>query len=302
MPASPSAITSLDLGGITLTYVPDGEFRAEPGLAYPRGSDAMLSDGLDVVDDDGMLVLSVGAILISTGGRRVLVDTGIGRRTIPLVRPGTTRDAYMRGGALLDNLRAVDVGPEDVDAVLLTHLHADHVGWIGDEDTPGVHTFPNAEYWLDESEWAFWNRPEHSGDAVAPRPNELALIDERRRPLTSGSGPVAGVTAVPTTGHTPGHHAFAVQGTHSRALIVGDAVHCPGEVLHPDVVWVGDHDADGAVRTRHEIADRVGSDDVVLVGPHFPDAVFRRFDPDAAQPVTAVAHQSTERRGVAPGR
>lgn len=288
MPARPAATSSLDLGGITLTYVPDGEFRAEPGLAYPRGHDDMLSDGLEVLDDDGMLVLSVGAVLISTGERRVLVDAGIGRRTIPLVRPGTTRDASMRGGMLLENLRALGVEPGDVDAVLLTHLHADHVGWIGNEDADGVPTFPNAEYWLDDAEWAFWTRPENSAEAVAPRPHELALIAGRRRHLVAGTEPVAGVTAVATTGHTPGHHAFAVRGSHTSALVVGDAVHCPGEVLHPDVVWVGDHDAAEAVRTRHDIADWVGTEDVVLVGPHFPDAVFRRFDPAAVRPLTVV--------------
>jgi glyoxylase-like metal-dependent hydrolase (beta-lactamase superfamily II) len=288
VPARPAATSSLDLGGITLTYVPDGEFRAEPGLAYPRGHDAVLSDGLEVLDDDGMLVLSVGAVLISTGERRVLVDAGIGRRTIPLVRPGTSRDASMRGGMLLENLRALGVEPGDVDAVLLTHLHADHVGWIGNEDADGVPTFPNAEYWLDDAEWAFWTRPENSADAVAPRPHELALIAGRRRRLVAGTEPVDGVTAVATTGHTPGHHAFAVRGSHTSALVVGDAVHCPGEVLHPDVVWVGDHDADEAVRTRHDIADRVGAEDVVLVGPHFPDAVFRRFDPDSVRPLTVV--------------
>lgn len=286
MPASPAATSSIDLGGITLTYVPDGEFRAEPGLAYPHGHDDMLSDGLDVLDDDGMLVLSVGAILISTNERRVLVDAGIGRRTIPLVRPGTTRDAYMRGGMLLENLRALGVDPGDINAVLLTHLHADHVGWIGGEDADGVPTFAKAEYWLNEAEWEFWTRPENSGEAVAPRPHELALIDRRRRHLTDGSRPLEGVTAVATGGHTPGHHAFAVQGSHTRALIVGDAVHCPGEMLHPDVVWVGDHDAAGAVRTRHDIAERVGGEDVVLVGPHFPNDVFRRFRPKEPRPIT----------------
>ena len=289
MSAFPAATMSLDLGGITLTYVPDGEFRAEPGLAYPNGHEDMLSDGLDVLDDDGMLVLSVGAILVSTNDRHVLVDTGIGQRTIPLVRPGTTRDAYMRGGSLLDNLRALGVQPSDIDAVLLTHLHADHVGWIGNENADDVATFPNAEYWLNEAEWDFWNEPENAAEAVAPRAHELALIGKRRRHLADGSEPVAGVTAIATTGHTPGHHAFSVQGTHTRAFIVGDAVHCPGEMLHPDVVWVGDHEPAEAVSTRHGIADRVGSDDIVLVGPHFPNAVFRRFTPDTAHPVSEVA-------------
>jgi glyoxylase-like metal-dependent hydrolase (beta-lactamase superfamily II) len=158
--ATPALTSTLDLGGITLTYIPDGEFRAEPALAYPSGHEAMLSDDLDVVDDDGMLVLSIGAVLISTPDRKVLVDTGIGigigigNRTIPLVRPGTARDAFMRGGTLLDELRKLGVQSTDIDAVLLTHLHADHVGWIGNEHADGISTFPNADYLADSSRTA----------------------------------------------------------------------------------------------------------------------------------------------------
>lgn len=289
MTAAPAPLTSLDLGGITLTSVPDGEFRAEPGLAYPTGHDAILSDGLDVLDDEGMLVLSVGAVLLTTGSRCVLVDTGIGPRTIPLARPGWVRDASMRGGALLENLRRVGVEPGDVDTVLLSHLHADHVGWIGNGAADGTPTFPAAEYWVHEAERAFWGRPEHGDDPVGPRPDELAIIDSRRRSLVDGAEPLDGVTAVVTAGHTPGHVAFAVEGTHGTALIVGDAVHCPGEVLHPDVVWVGDHDPAAAVATRHRIATLVGTGDPVLVGPHFPDAVFRRYRRGAALPITEVA-------------
>lgn len=288
MTAAPAPLTTLDLGGITLTYVPDGEFRAEPWLAYPTGHDAIAS-GPGVLDDDGMLVLSVGAVLLRSGSRCVLVDAGIGPRTIPLVRPGTTRDAFMRGGDLVQNLRRLGVEPEDVDTVLLSHLHADHVGWIGSEAGDGTPTFPAAEYWVDDTERAFWGRPEHRADPVAPRPEELAIIDGRRRALHDGAEPLDGVTAVATRGHTPGHVAFTVEGTLGSAVIVGDAVHCPGELLHPDVVWVGDHDPERAVATRHAIADRVGSGDPVVVGPHFPDAVFRRFRQGAATPLTAVA-------------
>jgi len=286
--ASPAPAASLDLGGTTLTYLPDGAFRADPVLAYPAGHDALLGDGLDVLDDDGMLVLSVGAVLVTTGGRRVLVDAGIGDRTIPLTPPGSDRPASMHGGGLLDSLRAVGVDPGEVDAVLLTHLHADHVGWIGNEGANLIPTFPNAEYWVHDAEWDFWTDPARSAEAVGPRPHELALIGSRRRSLTAGAEPVPGVRAVETAGHTPGHLAFSVQGSHTRALIVGDAVHCPGEVLHPGLVWVGDHDPVGAVATRERIADGVGSDDVVLVGPHFPDTVFRRYRPAADRPLSAL--------------
>lgn len=283
MSASPAPTTTLDLGGTTLTYVPDGEFRAEPSVAYPGGHDHLFSDGLDVTDENGMVVLSVGAILLTTGDRRVLVDAGLGARTIPLVRPGTSRDAYMRGGALVQNLHELGVEPAAIDAVLLTHLHADHVGWVGDESGTGVPTFPNAEYWVSEVEWEFWTHPEHQGNVVGPRPHELRIIGGRRRPLVEGSEPVAGVRAVRTEGHTPGHVAFSVRGTDRRALILGDAVHCPAEILHPDLVWVGDHDAATAVRTRTALAGSAGT---VLVGPHFPDVVFLEHDPAATPSLT----------------
>ena len=288
MSASPALTTTLDLGGITLTYVPDGEFRAEPSVAYPTGHDDLFGDGLDVVDEDGMLVLSVGAVLLTTHDRRLLVDAGIGARTIPLARPGATRDAYMRGGTLLESLRALGVEPDQIDAVLLTHLHADHVGWLGDESGDGVPTFPNADYWVTDQEWDFWARPEHHGDAVGPRPHELGIIDGRRRRLVEGSGPVAGVSTVRTAGHTPGHVAFSVRGTDAEALVVGDAFHCPAEVLHPGLAWVGDHDAATAAATRSRLAESVGRDGTVLVVPHFPDAVFRRYDPAANPPLTSM--------------
>jgi hypothetical protein len=65
-------------------------------------------------------------------------------------------------------------------------------------------------------------------------------------------------------------------------------VHCPGELIHPDVVWVGDHEPAEAVDTRRAIADRVGDGDMVVVGPHFPDAVFRQFHHDSPTALTEV--------------
>ncbi|EXG82329.1 MBL fold metallo-hydrolase [Cryptosporangium arvum] len=273
MSAVPADTTALDLGEITLTFVPDGELRADPAVAYPAGHEDIFTDGLDVVDEDGMLLLSIGAILVTAGTSRVLVDVGIGDRRIPLIRPGASRDGYMGGGALLRNLSALGVEPEQIDTILLTHLHADHVGWIGDGDA----TFPNAEYWVGEGEWQYWIRPENSGGPVGPRPNELEIIGSRRRRLVDGAEPVDGITAVDTAGHTPGHFGFAVRGTNACAFVVGDALHCPAEALRPDLAWVGDVDGGAAIRTRRNIAAHVRDTGAVLVGPHFPNAVFMEY-------------------------
>ncbi|MFG6402649.1 MULTISPECIES: MBL fold metallo-hydrolase [unclassified Microbacterium] len=161
--------------------------------------------------------------------------------------------------------------------------HADHLGWLGDETGSGAPTFPNADYWLTEGEWRFWARPENVGDAIGPRQHELDIIASRRNDLVAGSEPLDGVFAVPTSGHTPGHVAFSVEGTAGRALIVGDAMHCPAEIGHPDLVWVGDHDPRRAVSTRIDIAERARGDGVTLVAPHFPNSVFRREHPSISQ-------------------
>ena len=99
MTAHLASLSALDLGEVTVTFVPDGEIRVDPRMAYPRGHEPIHADGLAVTDEDGMLLLSVGGILITTGEHHTLIDVGIGDRSIPL--PGRSReqrDAHMRGG------------------------------------------------------------------------------------------------------------------------------------------------------------------------------------------------------------
>ena len=289
MSAAPASTMHLDLGGVVLTFVPDGELRAEPAMAFPVGAEDVDAAGLGAVDDDGLLVLSIGAVLVTRGDRKVLVDVGIGDRTIPIRLPGDPREGSMGGGALLRNLRALGVEPADIDTVLLTHLHADHVGWLTEEAGSATPTFPNAVYWVAEREWQFWARPEKAGEAFGPRPEELLVIGSRRRYLVEGAEPVEGITVVPAAGHTPGHVAFSVQGESGRAFIVGDALHCPAELLHPDMVWAGDMDRPAAVDTRRDVAALVWETGAVLVGPHFPDAVFLDYRPGATPALTPVA-------------
>src|SRR5215217_2699086 len=86
--------------------------------------------------------LSFTGLVINTGRQRVLVDTGLGAGVVP------------GAGALLDNLRAEGIGPEDIDTVILTHGHPDHIG--GSSDAEGKPTFPNARYVMWKGEWDFW--------------------------------------------------------------------------------------------------------------------------------------------------
>jgi glyoxylase-like metal-dependent hydrolase (beta-lactamase superfamily II) len=288
MTAKPAPLSALDLGEVAVTFVPDGEIRVDPRMAYPHGHEPIHADGLAVTDEDGMLLLSVGGILVTNGEHRTLIDVGIGDRTIPL--PGRSReqrDAHMRGGDLLNNLARLGLGPDDIDTVLITHLHADHVGWVTHE-RDGRCTFGRATYWVSDPEWHFWNQPANAGKPTGPRGHELQAIADARHTLTDGASPAPGITAVATAGHTPGHFSFHIAGTARRAFVVGDAAHCPAEVLRPDLSWAGDLDPGAAVQIRRRLARLLSTPDAVLIGPHFPDPVFRQLDPIGSTLIRAV--------------
>jgi glyoxylase-like metal-dependent hydrolase (beta-lactamase superfamily II) len=294
MTARLASLSALDLGEVTVTFVPDGEIRVDPRMAYPHGHEPIHADGLAVTDEDGMLLLSVGSILITNGEHRTLIDVGIGDRTIPL--PGRSReqrDAHMRGGDLLNNLARLGLGPDDIDTVLITHLHADHVGWVTHE-RDGRCTFGRATYWVSDPEWDFWNQPANAGKPTGPRGQELRAIADARHTLADGASPAPGITAVATPGHTPGHFSFHIAGTARRAFAIGDAAHCPAEVLRPDLSWAGDLDPGAAIQIRRRLAGLLPTPDAVLVGPHFPDPVFRQLDPAGStlRPIAAPFAES----------
>jgi glyoxylase-like metal-dependent hydrolase (beta-lactamase superfamily II) len=294
MTAKPAPLSALDLGEVTVTFVPDGKIRVDPRMAYPRGHEAIHADELAVTDEDGMLLLSVGGVLITNGEHRTFIDLGIGDRTISL--PGGSReqrDTHIRGGDLLNNLARLGLGPDDIDTVLITHLHADHVGWVTRE-RDGQRTFGRATYWVSDQEWDFWNQPANAGKPTGPRGQELQVIADARHTLTDGASPAPGITAVATPGHTPGHFSFHISGTARRAFVIGDAAHCPAELLRPDLSWAGDLDPGVAIQIRRRLAGLLPAPDTVLVGPHFPDPVFRQLDPTGStlRPIAGVSGTS----------
>jgi len=92
-------------------------------------------------------------------------------------------------------------------------------------------------------------------------------------------------------GHTPGHFSFHIAGTARRAFVIGDAAHCPAEVLRPDLSWAGDLDPGAAIQIRRRLTGLLPAPDAVLVGPHFPDPVFRQLDPTGStlRPIAGIS-------------
>jgi len=210
---------------------------------------------------DGLLELPVGCFLVRTAERVVLVDAGL----------GTLNAGPHRGGQLLDSLAAVGVRPDDVTDVVLSHLHFDHVGWT---TSKGRIVFPNATYRCHEDDWAhFVTAPDAEPGAV----RKLSPLEPQLELFSDGATLAPGVDARSAPGHTPGSTIVVLSSGTRRAMLLGDAVHCPFELTENDWEAVFDVDRELARRTREALARELEGSDVLLGAPHFPGLAFGRL-------------------------
>jgi glyoxylase-like metal-dependent hydrolase (beta-lactamase superfamily II) len=176
-------------------------------------------------------------------------------------------------GALGTNLKALGVDPADIDTVLATHLHPDHIGGLVDAN--GSALFPKAELVTHETEVSFWGSAETLAQAddqsrgfVVLAQSVLAAYRDRTRTLTSGEG-VPGISIVPEPGHTPGHSGWLIASGNDSLLIWGDIVHMPGVQFPRPGAGLGfDVDGDQAIATRKRIFDMVATDRLAVAGMH----------------------------------
>ena len=176
-------------------------------------------------------------------------------------------------------LSAEGIAPEDIDIVLITHLHSDHFG--GAIDADGALAFPNASYLINAVEREFW--------ASEPTLDELVVPDEFKQvfrqaavdALTAlGSAPeqiapgdeiAPGITVVDAKGHTPGHLAVEVSSDGEGLLHIVDAAHVPEiHLAHPDWFMVADNYPAWSVTTRKALFDRAAEENLLVATYHFP--------------------------------
>lgn len=206
--------------------------------------------------------LAVNCYLVYLADRLVLIDGGCGAVFGPSL------------GRLAGNLAALGVKPADIDTVLVTHLHPDHVGGL--VDAGGQAVFPNAELVVHAVESAYWSDP--AVLAAAPEGQEqqavrlslatIAAYRDRTRSVTGGEV-LGGVTAVPAPGHTPGHTGWLIASGGDGLLVWGDIVHLPGlQFARPDAGMAFDVDGALAIATRRRILDMAATDRLCVAGMH----------------------------------
>jgi glyoxylase-like metal-dependent hydrolase (beta-lactamase superfamily II) len=254
-------LRSVAVGDIRVSYVPDGAVKMVPRFLFPGTSDGDWAENAEFLDSSGWLTISSGALLIERGQRAVLIDAGFGPYPEPVSRLeyGIAR---MYGGGLLDNLRALGRQPGDIEAIAITHLHVEHVGWAGDP------AFAHSACLLSQTEWD--NREAEYGVTE----DVLAAIAPRFRPVADGDEILTGVTTLALPGHTPGQIGFEVAAGGERLLSFADVLHSPVQVTHPDWALAGDLVPQESAATRHAVLGRLADQRALGFGIHFADAGF----------------------------
>lgn len=211
------------------------------------------------------LQLQATPLLINAGDKLTLVDTG--------VAPGS--DWAPKAGRLFRSLKHAGVEPSDIDIIVITHCHVDHVGGLQAAAAEG---FAKAEVVISETEFDLWNSPdaaskvpEWASAGVPGLQKTFAALGDRIRRVKDGAEIAPGVNALATPGHTPGHMSLLINAGSDAMLVTGDAiasVHVAFE--HPEWQVIWDHDRDLGAKTRSTLLDRAANEKLLVVGYHFP--------------------------------
>jgi len=271
--SSPAIRTSVAVGGAVVTYLPDGYALLNPAVVFAPGTNVDWASHSEDLDAYGRVLISMGSFLIESEGKRILVDLANG--DIAFEIPDVVKG---RGGQLLDSLAAAGLRPEDVDIVVFSHLHPDHVGWTS---TGGELTFPNARHLVSDLEWAFWTGAEGGGPNAPDAQTVIEPLKQKVELISDGAVIAPGVTVQATPGHTPGHLSVVVTDPAGvlpgRVLILSDVVHWAGQLVECDVVFGADADAAQARATRDTILGESADRDTIIAAGHFSDQVFGKI-------------------------
>jgi glyoxylase-like metal-dependent hydrolase (beta-lactamase superfamily II) len=270
---------TVQVGNLSVVGVPDGIGWVRPDQLYAAGGKAPDEIGRGGRDADwephrefcapgGQLEMPVGTFLVRAGDRVVLVDAGYGPQP-----PGT-----VSGPDLLTNLTTLSVEPAEITDVVLTHLHIDHIGWSAVDGTP---TFPAATYRCHRADWTYFVDGAADPDAPDRRYREFAArtlgpIADRFETWDRDTTLAPGIDIVLAPGHTPGSSMLVLSSGPERAVLLGDVVHHPVQLLDDEWERVVDVDTEHARRTQRRLVREFVAASTPVVGAHFPGLRFGR--------------------------
>jgi len=242
------------IGSLECLVISDGTVRL-PGT---HGPDDVRPNQVDVM-----------CLLIKTAEHMVLIDTGWG------VGVGSEPNA----GKLAQNLRAEGVQCAEIDTIILSHAHVDHIGGITDAE--GNVVFPNARYFMNKKEWEYWasdpdltqlELPEESirtGLMAAVRKNLMPIKDQIKL-INGDTEIIPGIKLIWAPGHTPGHIVPLISSGTEQLLCTGDLIHHPSELTRPELYRAYNMAPEQTIRTRTRLLSQVLTPNVLVFACHFP--------------------------------
>jgi glyoxylase-like metal-dependent hydrolase (beta-lactamase superfamily II) len=258
------------VGNVTVTRVIEVDMPTESSFILPDATAANLA-GLPwlaphFVSPQGLLLMSIHALVVESQGKKILVDTCLGNdkeRQIP--------DWNMRNGPFLQDLAQAGHPRESIDTVVCTHLHVDHVGW----NTMKVNgrwqpTFPNARYLLGRKEWDYWKTEPEEWNAAVMSDSVKPIVDAGLADLVEADHKLTSeVWLEPTHGHTPGHVSVRISSGGADAVITGDMAHHPCQIARPEWASTFDWNAEQGRATRRAAFERWSKGNYLVIGTHF---------------------------------
>jgi glyoxylase-like metal-dependent hydrolase (beta-lactamase superfamily II) len=221
--------------------------------------------------DTGRVVLCIQGFVIRTPHQNILVDSCVGNHKPRQARPFWN---MMNSDRFEKNLGAIGLTVDDIDYVMCTHLHVDHVGWNTRLDNGRwVPTFPKAKYVMADRELAHWTQKEKDDPASVPwiTDSVLPIVEAKRAQIVASDFVLnESVQFIPTPGHTIDHYSVLVGQPGQDALITGDMIHSPIQGKYPELGMRADYDSPQAGQTRRRVFDRFCDASTIMCITHFP--------------------------------
>ena len=251
------------------TYSPKDLFPEWTDAIHARHAHWLAPNHYDVAS--GLLKLSVHSWLLQIGGKKILIDSCCGNNKVKPGRPFWTN----LNTNYLDRLSAAGARPDDIDMVMCTHLHHDHVGWNTQQrDGRWVPTFPKARYVFSQPDFEYFQKLD-TDPKTAPaemgtfRECVLPIVDAGRAELVTGPHRLdEHIEIVPAPGHSAGHVVFWLESDGERAVFIGDVFHHLLQVYHPDWNFPKNSDADQARASRRTVLEHCAATGALTLPGH----------------------------------
>ena len=263
------------VGDITVQRIVEQEFAFMPALGtIPAPTPDLLAENRrwmepTALDAQGWLILCFQSYVLRTPHHTILVDSCVGNDKRRPNRPQwnmKSDDVYM------SRLAAAGLRVEDIDFVMCTHLHTDHVGWNTRlENGRWVPTFPNARYVFAAREYAYWQEMNTKAHVLPFNDSVLPVVEANRADMVAGDHEIGDlVHLLPTPGHTPGHVAVCFGRAGAGGVISGDLMHSPLQARYPELSIMFDVDPAQAAVTRRAFLERYCDTATLCCPAHFP--------------------------------